>query len=306
MPIEINYGATDRVGPGFLITLRTDLPGPWPADTRWNIQIAENAEDTGGATLWDQAIPNPNALLTGTLGKYEGEWHPLAGQAWFVDGADVFMQVKLIAAGSVNDSVTIPVRLDMVTGTQSVVIDTAASSGTGGGLTPLQAEQLTQVQMATGLQIGGGITEAVLDLLDVVGRRFFGSELIPPDREGEGYLTRPGALGEVNAFGLAWQAVFWPEGIGLDDGNPDLLEIDYLNLAQLQDRGGAGLVVKDARFVRLVNGEMLWMLDTPDAIGYWIAPGVRVRFWWLVLFGGTAAALEASSSSPTTTESVVS
>lgn len=297
MPIEINYGAGAHVGPGFIVTIRTDLPGPWPADTHWNIQLVASPEDGTGHEIWNVPTPNPNIGLAGTLGFYDGQSHIVVGDDRIFHGATNALKVRLIADGVTADEVTIPVTTDLVTGTQALVVaEVGAGSGTG-GLTPAQDLALTQVQMGIGWQIGGGITDAVFDLLDVVGRRLFGSELITPDREGEGTLTRPGPLGDVNAFGLAWQAVFWPEGVGVDEGNPDLLELEYMQLAQLSERGAAGQVVRDSRYVREINGEMLWMLDTPSAIGFYIQPGIRVRFWWLVLFGGAAQRASSSSTS---------
>ena len=197
-------------------------------------------------------------------------------------GGDARLNVQWKEAETVIDTLSIPVVYQPQEGVPYLLQYQINAQGQGQGLTPAQAQQLTTVEMAVGTGLGGGIPDLVGQLLNVVGPRIFSQVQIIPDLEGAGSLEFAGPFPGVNAFGIVWQLVFWPIGMGLDDGNPQNLEIDYMQLTLMDERGAAGVLARDSQYVRVVNGSWVWLLQYPHRVDFYITPGCRVRAWWLL------------------------
>jgi hypothetical protein len=269
-------------GPGFVLDVRTDIVGPLPVNWHWSIEILTGPanEELVIQTAYDLDAGDQHRL------RIDYGVNPLlftVPRSQMVSDTG-FVRARLVDSSLlIQDEGQIAIHPDWQTGVLYQLSQRAQASG---GLSTEQAVQLAQTNAAMGFSIGGGWSDLANDLVGLVGRRIIGLELIEPDRSGEGALTRPGGPFGVNAFGIQWQLIDRPPGIGLDEGVPDRTEFDYQQLTFMRGTS-QGLVPTDSRYVRDLNGQWVWGLDSPDQLDHFIMPGVTVRFWWVVLQIGT-------------------
>jgi len=296
VPISITWPTNGApMGPGFSFRVLTDTPGVPAVGTFWRIRLEGEA---GGPPLfgeWQfptQGLPTLEHYLS-TTGFVTGS--DLIADPRYPQGSTIQMQVAITSGGSVVESTPLAVKIDYTSGSQRTLAE--KMTAVSGGLTTEQALQLQTTTEAMAFAIGGGLLEGVTDLLGLVGKRLFNDVLIEPDRSGEGSLTRPGALGGVNAFGIQWQLVTVPAGFGIDEGAPDQTEIDFMQLSYMYD-SDIGLVPSDSKYIRSISGRWNWGLSYPDAVDYFIMPGAVVRFWWIVIAPFSSSELAAVSPNP--------
>lgn len=280
-------------GPGFEIKLSSDIIGPFPTGTEWLVFL--EGGPTGEDILGIQPYAWTSNQLTKVLGTNDNDSTrrfrvlPQAGQ-----GTTGFIRASLRTPDGITQDTSdrTQIVLDFQTGVQNQL-----RTGASTGLTTEQALQLETTTAAMGFAIGGGWTDLAEGLLNLVGRRLLADELITPDRTGEGVLTRPGGPFGVNAFGIMWQYIDGPPGIGIDEGAPDRTEINHQQLTLMRGTS-QGLVPYETRYIDDISGMMGFGLDAPDQVNYFIMPGVTVRYWWKVLqIGGLLERELATSSS---------
>lgn len=281
MPIEINYTNGAPWGPGFFTVLRSNDPSMQGVPAKWILHLFPDVEATSGSAMGEYDVPDASLPFGFLSGYTHPTWNLTFGTPQIRHGASNALKIQLVTEGGLADTLTVPITTDLITGQQVITQNLVGQGQTGGGLTPTQAEQLTQIQMAVGWQVGGGVTDALFDLINTVGPRLLGSSLIG-DFSGEGTLpSTPGPFPGVNHFGVAWMLIDKPEGVGLDEGNPDRVEIEYLQLSEMVSRGAAGVVCRASSAEQVVNGTRLWLLDYPFRVDFYILPGATVRFWWI-------------------------
>jgi hypothetical protein len=265
-------------GPGFALDATTDLIGPIPIDWNWVVEWLTGPVGNEQIITTSYPIQTVQHRLRVTFLETPVSFaiEPFSTMTSTEGSVRVRLQMP---STQIVEEAQIPIRPDLQTG---VLYQLRRQTQATGGFTEQDRAQLTQTAMSVGFGIGGGWTDLAQDLIATVGRRILGTELIVPDLSGEGVLTRPGGPFGVNAFGIQWQLLSAPPGIGFDEGVPDRTEIDHMQLTFM--RGSSqGLVTVDSRYVADINGQWVWGLDSPDQLDYFVIPGVTVRAWWLLL-----------------------
>lgn len=287
MPITILPGQPGPVvGPGIAIQLISDFIGPLPSGSFWDVQMYTGVEWPSGLVT---AI-NANATSTNSgplhIMVTDAAQSSTLSQTYPTEGENVKVRAELHSPTATIDSglITVPWSPTRGLGTQIQLQPTSGSST--GGLTPAQDQALTMIQMSSAFQLGGNWTEPVSDLLSLAGQRLTGQTLIG-DFSGTGTFTDPGDVFPPTKFGIAFLLVDKPEGVGVDEANPDQLELDWLELSLMQTKNPIGSVPRSSEWFRQMSGYVFWALDVPTAVSFYVLPGCVVRLWWMVP-GGAA------------------
>lgn len=265
---------------GFLVQPKSDTLATIPPDAFWVLELTHLEDpsihigDSGSA----QPTATPSAWIFGQMP--DGRILVPFPKQQVVIGENVrlYAELRSSTTGTI-DSGTVAVEWHPELATQYIA--QTNETATAGGLTEEQATQLTTVTQMSMLPIGGPLLGQAAAALVGLGPRLLTRELITPDRSGEGRLTRPGGPFNVDAFGLAWQIIAWPPGIGIDEGAPDAFEIDVLQLAKISRLNDGAEVVAAQLTAKISDSMWLWQFDTPWAVDYYIVPGLTVRFWWI-------------------------
>lgn len=287
MPVTILTPAPDTlVGPGLEVHVTTDLIGPWPSGTSWQIQIFTTPQEWQVGEGVRFSVSNQETIYTGLHLDAQGVQTQLL---YPEQGFQTLPAPSTLIARfrdpnfQVLDQTSIPVMWQP-TANGVAWVEQQVQGQTEGGLTPVQAQQLeyTMAYAAMGIGMQAPTLPAALAALIPLGYNLL---LIEPDRTGAGELTRP--LGPLNtdALGIAWQIRYAPVGIGLNPGAPPSYDITMMELGKTR-RMLQGEIVIDASLETAESDRCwIWNLDYPHSVRYLIAPGVIARFWW-VLFGG--------------------
>lgn len=282
MPITVISPTTGQAsGWGFELVLSSDVVPPVGVTVRWNFRLRQLPPLEGDIFVdsYPYAGPGPLTVFIGEDEPGITTPIPIPNGTW-VNGEDAQLVVQLVTPQlEVLAETVVPVVHDTTTG-MAHILDSRAQASTG--FTAADREVLEVVHQGVGFGIGGGWTQGLGDLLGALGRRIFNDVLIVPDRLGEGQLVppAPGLFGVP--FGIQWQLISKPDGFGIDEGVPDRTEIDFMQLSYMYD-SDIGLVPRDSRYVRDLNGRWVWGPEWPDSLDYFIMPGVVVRFWWIVI-----------------------
>lgn len=296
MPIEISYPANAPLGPGFIMTWRETGPGPWPTDTHWNIQWLANIEDGTGPTAGNYPSGDPNLPFTGTLFFETDHWNKLQPNPGISHGKANYVYIRLISEefGTVAED-RFPITTDLISGLQ-VQIPAQGGGTVTGGFTEQDRVVLQSVQWWLLWDLAGELLPELVDLLRGAVRSKPESRLIEPDAVGEGNINPPGAGPFFRWVGIKWAAISWPEGIGVDEGKPDQLEINYMQISRVEaDSTNIGWI-EESYYERRLEGQWDWGLDEPAQMSFWIMPGISVRFWYLVQLDPAAQAASSSRS----------
>lgn len=302
MPIEINYAPNAQLGPGFLLTWRETGPGPWPTDTHWNIQWLANVEDGSGPVVGNFPSGDPNLPFTATLFFQTDHWNALVPNAGISHGKANYVYIRLISQefGTVAEQ-RFPVTTDLVSGLQMVVSQQGSGTG-GGGFTEPDRIVLQSIQWWMLWDLAGELLPELIDLLRNAVRSKPDTVLIEPDAVGEGHINPPVTGALFKWVGLKWALVGWPEGIGVDEGNPDQLEINYMQISRLESDSANIAWVEESFYERRLEGQWDWGLDEPARMHWYVMPGCTVRFWYLIQRDPSAAAGASSSPTPAVIE----
>jgi hypothetical protein len=265
-----------------------------PGDYWWRVEWWNDTGETGPHDVW-----YPKFVTSGGTGELNSAYRrgeddvyrmPFPAEA-IADGKTVQLRVHLEQPqGIVIDAGNRQVLVDWKTSAPWLLQSQTPVSGQG-GLTTQQALQLETTTAAMGFAIGGGWTNLVGDLLNVVGRKFFNDVLITPDRTDEGLLTPPAEGLFGIPFGIQWLVVSAPPGIGIDEGVPDRTEINWGQLSYMHN-SDIGLTLSDTRYCDELQGRWMWGAAWPDSLAYFIMPGITVRFWWIVINVGAPLELQ--------------
>lgn len=191
-------------------------------------------------------------------------------------GKQVIMRAEFYNASDVLvDSGQIAVTHDTQTGLQWALPHLLAAPTTA----PSPDVQI--IKEAVTMDIGG-VLRGLSDMIGGVPPNFFTRERITPDRTGSGSLTRPSGSITTAANGIAWQTMERAPGLGIDEGAPDHLEVDGLELRFVLTLADGTTFTANHKRTPELDGAWLWGLVTPSRIDYWIVPGLTVRFSWLL------------------------
>jgi hypothetical protein len=289
-PIVINPLPGEPFGIGITAVVSADEP-TWLSGGSLHLELLDAPETgriIGYGSVQNAHSPTQEITLGKTVSGSSVFWQAYPQWPHAAQGKAASLRfVTKTPAGDQIDAIQVPVTVDMTTGLQIALPKLMTATPTG-GLTPAQATQLQTVHAGMAFGLGGGFLPALPDLFTGVLPFGYSSELITPDRTGEGELSRAGGVFGVNALGLRWQVQFAPPGIGIDPGAPASYEIDILELGRTKQLLGGQVIVDDSKTWRDSDTWWIWNFAAPHSIRYAIAPGVVVRFWW-VLFGGPGA-----------------
>lgn len=290
MPITITPGPGSTLGPGFQIQVSSNITPAPPAGSQW--WVYQQSADELHSWLYSVCQwvgPLPTRIAIGFSDVGNDVFIPTL-EGWEIAGNTRLLVELRDNTNTVLENLSQQVTWDQTTGTPALLKTQIEQSSTQGAFTTEDRAQAVITQQAVAFGIGGGLGEAVEQLLAAVGRRLFGRELIGDFAAGDYQLSRPGGPYGVNAWAVAWQIIAWPPGLGFDEGSVDRTEISYGQISQLQELADATFSERDSRYMDGVVGVWEWGWAAPDAIAVYVLPGVTVRLWWVVIFGSAAAA----------------
>lgn len=281
MPVTITTPAPNRpFGPGFITSFATSV-GVVELGSTWRLRI--RAPDAG-ETIVDagSAVADTPSLSTVFGFNTSGAVTLQARNPIIAQGETATFTVELLNPQQVViDSGSVPIVYDRVSGVEWLAwYKPNAATGTG-GFTETDRQQLAETKALMAFNIGGWLP-ALEAALQGLSQFPYGAELITPDRVGGGQLERPGGGFNVNAFGIRYQIISKPPGIGIDEGGPPSYELPLLELGLVSQIAGGAEVNVDSHWFSDENGTWVWNFNVPFKVLYWIQPGVTVRFWWLL------------------------
>lgn len=287
MPITISTPQPlEPFGPGFNVEASSSFIGPLAAGSHWTAQIVDTASEQTLVT--DQVLATTGAVLW-TWGAH----HSSATLPWLWSfappGVTALLRVQLRGPiGELLDDGVQTITWDPVSGSPYVLwyqaqIQAAAGYSTADRLAADSlADQVEVVRAAVtvswpGLDIVSTVGQLVSHPLGSLIRR----ETIGPDRSGEGCLTRAGPFPGVNAFGIAWDVITYPPGVGLSQGAPDHWSLPFLQLQTIHTDLDGDEYTSDSAAFRTTDERWYWSTFAPTRVCFWILPGFTVRFHWL-------------------------
>jgi hypothetical protein len=272
------------MGPGFSFRVGTDTPGVPIVGTFWRIKL----EGEGGtAPLFGewrfptQGLPTLEYYLSSDAFALGSD---LIADPRYPQGATIRMQVAITSGGSVVESIEQPVKIDYTSGAPRIITEKQGSiSGgfTATDRTALMAINTTVVPWFV-WELAGELLPELIEQLRGLVRTKPDRRQVDPDRIGEGFIPPPVTGTFFKWVGIEWAVVEAPPGFGLDDGNPDVTEIDWGQLTRRRAFSDGTSSPDDTFYEKRVNASWYWGLQEPADIAYFIMPGIKVRFWWLI------------------------
>lgn len=281
MPITIiEPSPSGVVGPGLNVRVSTTFPAPLGPDDHWFLTL-QDPEDTN--TIVGHARKQfTTQLVDITMGTTDGVYHSDEVQHPRVsDGEPVRLVVELINGvdGHVMDSGQAVYTHDRRTGVIQVV--TMGMPALGG----FSADDRAIIKRIEGVAWLDLVDEFLPDIVDWIGDRVRGKPgklLVVPPRTGSGIILPPPLAPWFTWVGLEYAVSSLPVGIGIDEGNPSLTEIEYMQLVRARLLADDSSPPEPGRWTRQLNEIELWGTDVPIHVQYAIAPGVEVTFWYLL------------------------
>ena len=279
MPIiVIQPDELGRIGPGIRIQVTVDVPYPIPVDHQWDVWV-EPLDQEGNwryrdQYTYDQPFADWNFMVTGDIQQ------PLqAPDVDTLDGQEMRLVVNRREGGVIVETVSQRVHLDLTSGIPYYQQWWDINHQQQGGLTTEQAAQLEETHAATIVQMGvpGNIVDIPVDVL--VPAPPLGLQKVEPAAtiaSGDGFL--PGDLpGVISYYGLWWEFVTVPPGIGFDDWPTRLYEQQLLQLRVIHTLDGVDVV---SQLENANADRYLFMFNQvlPTRIEFSILPGVEVAF----------------------------
>lgn len=107
-------------------------------------------------------------------------------------------------------------------------------------------------------------------------------EIIPGLAAGSGSLTRPRGPVPVDAFGMTFDFITVPAGLGFVVGNFNEYFDRILQLSVVHTLLDGHSVVSESFDLHQDAQPIVFEQALPTRVDYFIAPGVSVQFFWLV------------------------
>ena len=267
-------------GPGYRITGSMGI-GPLPTNQFWEVAIL--APVAGGEGTITTGLQSRNLNFNEIAFQTATSAFVLPGESQFPHGAQAEVRVRLITdTQQVIEEERVPITIDWQSG-MPYLLDThlRATIGGGGGFTAADRAELQVVKASVTADFGEGIIRGIGQLLTNLPPSLFGKTPIPPPRTGSGRLSNP--VGPVNtaAAGLAWVVTDRKLGLGIDEGAPDRVELDILEVRYIDRLADATEYTSQHLQSAELSGAWIWGFAPPFALEYWIIPGVTIQFYWL-------------------------
>lgn len=270
-------------GPGFTVTVETDLIGPLEPGSFWTFELSAPAGEevmtrkfVGFVANQMTTVMYSGTNITAFLTEARPEW---------TTGASGRLRITLDEPGSgVVDSINVPVTIDREAGqNQELAAWLQANPVTSGaGLTPEEHAAVLQTNV-------GVIALSTLNPLDLVGDLAeaisgspplgFGSFSATYTLEGDGEMPD---IGDVlhTKLGIHFVAIEIPAGLSHRHGQSEEYPARLVQWRTVHTVAGVELVTQVMDFI--THGEMLrWQHAKPTRIEYSILPGVIMEArWW--------------------------
>lgn len=289
MPILIQPGAPGTlVGPGVHLHAVSDLVGPIPNDSQWQVSVYRDTElgENGKISYEHRPCVPPLQvdwrLMVPEAGKTIEDRPATAAEAGTVQ---VLVEIRSPSLGHQDTSDFTPfVWTNENLGVQ--IQDT--SQAEAHGLTTEEHGWLDQVQqfvsntltfggtIATQLGAGGLVDHPDLNLLSLCDA--------PIPIEGTGSLTRPRPGVGVEAYGLTFTITDFPPGAGLVNGVVREFSVRSVQLIAFHRSASSSDEFPVEVFdTHQDNGTWLWKDPFPSRIVYSVTPGFAAQVTWLCL-----------------------
>lgn len=261
----------------------SDVVGPFPADSYWEIQLTAPANEN---IIANKIVPYQSNLI-GTV-MWNGDVthvEDIRVFPWLVSGQSGQVRISLVEPGiGVADTGVMAITMDMETGVVEQLkawlrLQPFATSGT---LTTEEHNAVLQTNVGViamagidPLQLVGGLADALSSSAPLA----FGSlgDILGP-LTGDGTLAAPPAL--HLAMGLYWVATTIPDGLGHRHGQSE----EYpARLVQWRTTHVVGGIEMATEILDATTHRELWRfkIQTPHAVEYSVLPGVEIfaRYW---------------------------
>jgi len=272
-------------GPGFQVEAYNDDGLSMPPGSYWDFDLYPAV---GEQQLSHARIYETGYFSNGIMGMITPS-APLninvnVGTSTVAVGDTVRLVVRQVAAPStIHDQTSINVVWEPTAAVQYLVMQQlkTMTAGTTGGFTEADRAELQVVKASVTADFGEGIIRGIGQLLTNLPPSLFGKTPIPPPRTGSGRLSNP--VGPVNtaAAGLAWVVTDRKLGLGIDEGAPDRVELNILEVRYIDRLADATEYTSQHLESAELSGAWIWGFAPPYALEYWIIPGVTIQFYWL-------------------------
>lgn len=267
-------------GPGFVINLDSDFIGPLATGSFWRVDII--AMDVGETMVLREDFPSSINSRTAFFKSDPTVSLPIPfGTKDLIHGAPLKLLAELRSPTAVLDSLQIDIVWDMTSGIPFSMWQVINAQGAANaGAAALAEETHAAVHMAfpglPNLPLGQ-LLSGTLPINSV-------REIITPDRTLEGTLQRVTGPIDVNAFGIEWEVVSAPAGVGVAQGAPDRWSRRILDLQLIATDGSSNEYTRSFESFHVHHYRYMFNGLGLTRIHYWIEPGITLRFYWL-LFG---------------------
>lgn len=282
MPISITPGPGSTLGPGFQIQVSSTITPAPPAGSQWWVyQMSADETQNWVYSVCQWLGPQPTRITIGYSDVDQRVFIPEL-EGWELQPGTRLLVELRSPTSVVLESLSQAVEWDQTTGIPALLNTQIQQQGQAGGLTPAQNTILLNINAWLIWELVG---ELLPDLVELIGSRINTKpvlRLIDPDRADIGEITAPTTGPFVKWVGIVWQLIEAPAGIGIDLGNPETREIDYMQLSRCRETSAGEHLVEETFYERRWQAQWYWGMQTPSKITYYVLPGLLVRFWWLL------------------------
>lgn len=149
MPINITPPpGLNAIGPGLVIGLQSNFVGPLPSGSFFNLSVFQHTTEN---VIWEENLPTTGTIVGLQLMTNQGQGATtVSAAAKTGDTTDVVAKLQETPS-TVIDSGTVQLPWDGQSGLgqQAIALSSQQGSGTGGGLTDQQAQQLAETHQST-------------------------------------------------------------------------------------------------------------------------------------------------------------
>lgn len=279
----------EAIGSGYEVRWSYNREGPFAPGEYWRVMVRETPP--GELVHFTVEYHNPTSQMADILHVYSDDtvWRPVPVPA-FQPQTPVQFVVQLMSGQTIVDETIVDTIYDPIGGWPYQAWIASQASTPGQGFADADRQALLETKALAAFNLGAWLPELAA-ALQAAAQFPYGAELITPDRTGGGQLVRPGGGFNVNAFGLRYQVIDKPPGIGIDEGAPRSYAIPMVEIGLVGQVTGGDEVTLDSHWYADETGAWVWNLNIPFRVLYWIQPGVTVRFWWLLFNPLSGAAL---------------
>lgn len=271
------------IGPGVLLFVNHISPPVVPAGSFWDVEVLPAAGTTEFPTAryrFPAVSPNYPALAF-NFGDPGIPQVGIPGQRVpSVEASSVQLRTRI--TGPVGEVLDENIQSTVWTGVHEYLLFPKIGGGTAPADPDIQIIKAAVTPVAVNLQ---GLLNGLQGILTHPPFGILQEELIVPPRTGDGSLIRPFAPVDqkgVAAVGLTWAVVDVPDGIGIQNGNPNLYRSRILQTSTIHTSQQGVDFVSEAQDWNINHYWWMWRNPLPTRVQYSILPGVVLNFFWLI------------------------